>query len=346
MKNNKQLQSSVFYFFNEFEQKNKKQKIHKFVQINFFIQNELTNQQKLFQIKDKNKYFYLCENTSQLQITHINDNDTKIKQKDKNYKTDDTFLLEFEDRKLIYFKNYLKALSSSTKYILTIINSYKCLLNSISLLVSYNIFHNYINFDSIVVDKNEHILLSNFSFSIDYLRTDIQQYIKHFIIAYDPSYLEWPIEFHILSYLLTNKLNSLSSYNIESIITEYIHHNNILNTFGSSVVSLYKEESLKYFKKYVNQTYDYILTDMLQYAHTWDNYALSMLYLRILIGIHKSIKIQNKFIILFMKLLVCNIHLNPFKRLSVEMTINNFDCLLDSLEPKDYKNIINNLMSS
>jgi hypothetical protein len=344
MKHSKQLESCVFYFFNEHEVKNKKQKIHKIVQNDFFIQNELTNHTKLLKTQNIKQHFYLCENTSHLQITHIADDDTKIKH--KYSKNDDTILLEFHDRKLIYFKNYLKALSSSTKYLLTIINSYKHLLNSIHLLVTNNIFYNHIHFDSIFVDKSDRILLSNFSFSIDYSHTDIQQYIKHFIIAYDPYYLEWPIEFHILSYLLTNKLNSLSSYNIESIITEYINHNNILNTFGSAVVSSYKDESLKYFKKYVNQTYDYILTDMLQYAHTWDNHALSILYLRILIGIHRSIGIKNKFIILFMKLLVSNIHLNPCKRFSIGMTIEKFNILLDSLEPKDYKEIINNLMSA
>ncbi len=344
MKTKKQLETCVFYFFNEYELKNKTQKINKIVQNDFYLQNELTNQQKLIQIKDRTKHFYLCENTSQLQITQIDDDDTKIQR--KTSKTDDTCLLQFHERQLIYFKNYLKALSSSKKYLLTIINSYKHLLNSINLLVSHNIFHNHINFDSIFVDKSEHILLSNFSFSIDYLHTDIQQYIKRFIIAYDPSYLEWPIEFHLLSYLLTNKLNSLSSYNIESIITEYISHNNILNTFGPTFVSSYKDESLKYFKKYVNQTYDYILTDMLQYSHTWDNYALSILYLRILIGIHRSIGIKNKFIILFMKLLVQNIHLTPCKRFSIEITIEKFDSILDSLEPKDYKEIINHLTST
>ncbi len=78
------------------------------------------------------------------------------------------------------------------------------------------------------------------------------------------------------------------------------------------------------------------MTDVLQFSNTWDNYALSILYLRILIGIHRSIGIKNKFIILFMKLLVTNIHLNPLKRLSIEMTIEKFDILLDSLEPKDY----------
>jgi hypothetical protein len=170
------------------------------------------------------------------------------------------------------------------------------------------------------------------------------EYIKKFIIVYDPCYIEWPTELHILSYLLTNQLTSLSEYNIENIINEVIKNNNILNTFGHSLVSLYKEESLIYFKKYVNQTYEFIVSDVLKHIYTWDNYALSILYLRILISLHKTIQIKNKFIILFMKLLINNIHLNPEKRLSIDETINNFNSLLDSIDPQDYKDIIQNLI--
>lgn len=343
MKNSKELENCVFYFFKEYQLKIKKHKTHKIVQNDFFIQNELTNHQKLLKLKNTNIHFYLCENTSGLKITHIDEEDDRHI-RSKYTKNDDTVLLQFEDRQLICFKKHLKVLNPQ-KYILTIINTYKHLLDSINLLVTNNIFNNHINFDSVVIDNSDYPLLSNFSLSIDYSRKDIQHYIKHFIIAYEPSYIEWPIELHILSYLLTNKLDSLSNYNIENIINEYINHNNILNTFGFSVVSSYTEESNTYFKKYVNQTYDYILNDILQYVHTWDNYALSILFLRILIGLHRCIGIKNKFIIFFMKLLVTNIHLNPLKRLTIDMTINRFNILLDSLEPKDYKEIIN-LMST
>ena len=334
----------VFYFFNESVERTKKekpQKIYKIVKLDFFVENELTNQKK---IDNRKNYYYLCENSKELTITEIDEDSRKIK--GKNRMKDNTILLQFEDRKIINLKTYLKELSSSTKYILTIINFYKYLLNSINLLVNNNIFHNHINFDSIVVDKFEYPLLTDFSFSIDYSHNNIVQYIKHFIIAYDPSYLEWPIELHILSYLLTNKLNSLSSHNIENIIHEVIKNNIILNTFNNNIVSSFREESLQYFKKYVNQSYDYILTDILQYSHTWDNYALSILFLRMLIGIHRTIEIKNKFIILFMKLLVYNIHCNPSKRMTIDLTIIKFDSLLDSLEPKDYKNVINGLTSA
>jgi len=179
MKNNKQLETCVFYFFNESELKIKKQKIHKIVQIDFFIQNELTNQKKLLKIKDIQKHYYLFENISELTMINIGKEDRQIL---KNH--DNTILLEFQDRKLIYFKNYLKSLTennftltSSKKYILTIINSYKHLLNSISLLVNNNIFHNQINFDSIFIDNSDNILLSNFSFSIDYSNNNMDKFI-------------------------------------------------------------------------------------------------------------------------------------------------------------------------
>jgi hypothetical protein len=351
MKTDKNIDGCVFYFFTEYsnslknkrkETKEKKEKIYKIVNRNFFITNELTNQKIINQIQDHKKYYYLCDNNKELNITSLDEDNANLK--GKKLQNDDTFLLEFEDQQLIYFKTYLKNLNSPTKYILTIINFYKYLLNSLDLLVSQNIFHNHINFDTIVINKNDNPLLSNFMFSINLSCNNIEDYIKHFIISYDSAYIEWTIELHIISYLLTNKLNSLSNYNLENIIHEYISNNTILKTFGEVLVSSYKKEALHYFKKYVNQSYNYILFDVLNYSNTWDNYSLSILFLRILIGIHKTIGIKNKFIILFMKLLVCNIHLNPCKRLTITQTIQKFNSLLDSLETKDYKDVINSLV--
>jgi hypothetical protein len=55
-------------------------------------------------------------------------------------------------------------------------------------------------------------------------------------------------------------------------------------------------------------------------------------------------KKQNKFIILFMKLLVSNINLNPLKRLSFDETTNKFETIIDSLEPSELQEIIHNLV--
>lgn len=338
----------IFYFLNDKENQVRKDKaIHKIVKLDFFMKNELTNINKLRHILEYNKHYYICENSKELRITNLQEDILDIKdiKNGKKLKSDETILLIFKEREIINLKTYLKALSSSTKYILTIINYYKHLLTSIDLLVKQNIVHNHINFDSIVVDNQFTPLISNFAFSINMSCENNPQYIAHFFTAYDPLYLEWPLEFHLISYLLTNKLNSLSRYNIENVINDVSENHTILKTFGETFVSSYKLEALDYFKKYINQSYEYILTDILNFGNTWDNYALSILFLRILIGIHRAIHKKNKFIILFMKLLVCNIHLNPLKRLSVELTTFQFNSLLDNLEPNDYKKVIH-LMSA
>lgn len=324
----------VYYFFNQKIKLNQPKKKYQAVLFNFFVKNELTNRNKLINIKNR---FYLCEDFSELKIAKVDtDIDSEITEKNNSV------LLEFDDIQLTYLKDYLRSLKPN-KYISTIIRVYKYLLHSLSLLVDLHIFHNHISFDSVVVNKEEYPLLRNFSFSIDYSRNDIDTYLKHFILDYDPGFTEMPLEIHILSYLLTNKLHSLSIYNIENIVNEFINQHNILKTFGDSVVSSYKEEALEYYKKYVNQSYQYMLTDMLQYAHTWDNYALSILFLRILIGLYRSINIKNKFIIYFMKLLVGNIHSVPFKRQTIKESVAQFDSILEQMEPKDYTDIIEHL---
>ena len=319
------LEGCVYFFLdinkNRDIQPTKKQQYHKMVKNDFFIRNEIKNVLKIKHIKNR---FYVFENSYELDIN--------------NLKPVNKLLLNFDNRELIYLKKYLQSLISPKIYILTIIQFYKYLLNSIQLLVNNNIVHNHIQFESIAIN-NELPLLTDFSVSLS-ISTDVSfENIKPFFIEYDPSYLEWPIEIHILAFLITNKLTSLSFSNIDHIITDVLENHSILKTFGLPVVSVYKEEAIDYFRKYINQSADYILKDIFLYSSTWDNYALSILFLRILIGIHRTIDIQNKFIIYFMKLLVTNIHLNPLKRLSIVTTTNKFEAILESIEPKDYKEL-------
>ena len=99
----------VFYFFNESIEKTKKQKIYKIVKIDFFLENELTNQKKINQINNRKNNYYLCENSKELKITKIDEDSRKIK--GQYTIKDNTMLLEFEDRQIINLKSYLKELN-------------------------------------------------------------------------------------------------------------------------------------------------------------------------------------------------------------------------------------------
>jgi serine/threonine protein kinase len=328
----------VYYFFNEHKQKsNKKCKIYKVVPNNFYVINELTNIQNIIQYKT---YFYVCNNNSKLKLTELDTQNNIIKPQKSHTSKDNNILLEFNNIELTNLKDYILSLECSKRYIYDIIHIYKQLLNSIDLLITNNIIHNSINFECVLVDvNNNNTLLTNFLMSINLSNKNMHEYIKHFILDYEPSYVEWPLELHILAYLITNKQTSLSQYNIEYVINDVISKNTILLTFGDNVVSLYTKEAIKYFKKYVNASYETIVTNMLNYSYTWDNYGLSILFLRILIGLHRTIKIKNKFIIFFMKLLVGNIHSNPEKRLNIVNTLNEFNCILDNMQLQDYKEL-------
>jgi len=332
--------SCVYYYLKDNNKPKKKKIINKIVTLDFFVKNELTNIEKIKTINDYKKYYYFCENSSELSVTEIDENQNYFNTREEN-----EILLKFVDKELIYLKNYLKSSLNRPKiYILKLINTFQQLLKSINMLLEKGIVHNFINLETIVFGQNDLPMLTNFAYSLDVSR---QLDLKPFFLEYDPSYLEWPLEFHILSFFITNKLNSLSSSNIENIINTIVDNHSILKTFGTNFVQNYKDESIEYFKKYVNLSYDEILKDILQFYKTWDNYALSILYLRLLIDLHRKMIVKkNKFIILFMKLLVCNIHLNPLRRLTIDTTLIRFESILDSLEIKDYKEVIDNLVSS
>ena len=288
--------------------------------------------------------YYVCEKNDNLRITEYKDHSYFLNS-GKEIGNDNTVLLKYEDKKIIYLKNYLKSLSSPRKYIFILIDFYRYLLNSIHLLSINQIVHNHICFDTIYID-NHNPLITDFSFSLDLSCFNNKNYVQQFFTTYDPSYFERPFELHLLSYLLTNKLVSLSKQNIDIVIKDVLNNHGLLHTFGKTIVDDFTKNAIEYYAKYINQNYEYIITDILTYSNSWDNYALSIMFLRILIYLYKCMKKQNKFIILFMKLLVCNINLNPLKRLTFDQTTNKFESLMDSLDPKDYLDIIQNLVLS
>ena len=106
------------------------------------------------------------------------------------------------------------------------------------------------------------------------------------------------------------------------------------------------EDGLKYFAKYANKSFNKNLEEALKYAFTWDNYALSIVYLEILIGLYRTITAKNdingnnKFIISFMKLLVNNISLDPSKRSLTSLTASLFENMLLTNEIKDYQELL------
>jgi hypothetical protein len=344
------LSKSVYFFYDlskdeKILTKREQNVIHHIVSLNFFSLNEIDNADKIRQINPLGyEYRYYIFNTFEnLKIAELDstvESQAAVSIK-RDIKNDTNILLTFDKCKLIYLDSNLKALKCSRKYIYLLVEYYRYLLRSIVLLVEAGIVHNNIKFNTIVVNSFDKPLLTNFMYSIDLNKyTDsasMAAYIKHFVTRDIKDNLQIPIEFYILNYQLTNKLECLSIYNIETIIKQFIKDNTILNTFGSKVVQTYLDSGIQYFSKYTNKGYPQNVADMLKYSYTWDNYALSIVYLKILIGLHRVVKTNNKFIILFMKLLVENINLDPSKRQSLTLTSERFEQMLMNIEINEFQ---------
>ena len=115
-----------------------------------------------------------------------------------------------------------------------------------------------------VVNSYEFPILTNFRFSLDLSKSDKIEFCKRVYTRYMPGYIYWPPEIHLLSYILTNKMSSLSLSNMETVIRDVQKANNLTNG-GDNLIS--------YFSKYVNQDLNHIIDDMLRFSGTWDQYA-------------------------------------------------------------------------
>lgn len=220
------------------------------------------------------------------------------------------------------------------------IDFYRYLVGSIDLLVRNKMVHNNINFNTIVVDGVFNMpILTNFMHSIDFSLLQKIDFKQYFLLKKLTTFC--PVEFYLLQYQLTNNLSSLSLYNIETVLKQFIKdHSIFLNVLNDNANLL--DDSLKFFARYTNKSFNENLTEVFTYCWTWDNYALSIVYLKILIGMQRvlnaSNNVNNKFIIYFMKLLVDNISLDPSKR--PLPNISSFEDLLKKVELVDFKQFV------
>ena len=317
--------------------KNKKISIIK--SINFFLQNEIHVINKIKKIYEYEKYYNVWDSIEKINIGEFYE-DSQYLQSIKTIQNEESLLIRYKYLPFVRLHEYLISLSCSRKYLFFLIEYYKKLLKCIFLLNEKNIVHNNITFNSILIDNvTEELFISDFSHVLD-LTLDKKTYIESFFTFYKTN-IYWPIEIHLLCFLNSNKSESLSLYNIETVISDVLKDNKVFSSFG--LLNTCKEDGMQYFKKYVNQSYDYIVNDIWDYAFTWDQYSLSINYLIILIGLHNTVNCNHPFILSFMKYLIATLSFNPSKRELVE--INKWEEMVCNIEAKNYHFLINKLSS-
>jgi hypothetical protein len=292
---------------------------HHIVSLTPSLENEIIIVDQIkYLIPDYDEHFYVFNTIERLKIASIDEEMDHIESA-KEIAVDSDLLQTYDYKKLIYADSYLKNLSTTSykKYIMNLIDFYRASLISITKLFVECILHNNISLDTVIVDEEEEILLlSNFTFAIEIRREKLLKFCSDKINISS----RLPVEFHLLHYQIANDC-SLSQDNIETVVSKYLSTNS-LNSHSHS-----------YFSKYVNKSTDEIMSYMIKYADTWDNYALSSVFLSIL----RSSKKDNQFITEFMKLLEINMSLDPSKRGSLNNALSQFNELVFKT---NFKNIV------
>lgn len=293
---------------------------HHIVSLTPSLENEIIIVDQIkYLIPDYDEHFYIFNTIERLKIASIDEEMDHIESA-KEIAVDSDLLQTYDYKKLIYADSYLKNLSTTSykKYIMKLIDFYRASLISITKLFVECIIHNNISLDTVIVDeKEETLLLSNFTFAIEIRREKLLKFCSDKINISS----RLPVEFHLLHYQIVNG-SSLSQDNIETVVSNYLRANATLES-----------QSYSYFSKYVNKSTDEIMSYMIKYADTWDNYALSSVFLSII----RSVKKDNQFITDFMKLLEINMSLDPSKRGSLNNALQQFNELVLQT---NFKNIV------
>ena len=302
----------------------------------FFLQNEINVYNILKTIKNNNKFFYIFETIEPIHYNEINEKSPALEYS-TTIKNTNTYLVSYVDKKFYSIDDIFSIYSNNIQRVRFLMNSYKKLLQCIDILLTNNIVHNNISLSSIGVDESKDCFLFKFDLSIITQKVNVNvEYVSKYFFTYNPTYYYWGLELHALSYLTSNKLSTFTLLHIETLLEDVIKNNKLLSKFGNNIKTSYELEGKKYLCKFINKPLEYIVSEIMQYSATWDNYRLSIVYLEILI---KYFDISNKFIQRFIKILLINSHFNPLLRNDILKTMNIFDEMCYNTSINDFKNV-------
>ena len=296
----------------------------------FFSINEINISNKIKQINNYKNNYDILNN-----YTFIKNN--KINQENDN-KNNKYLLIQYNNFKYLYFNDFLFNLPTPKIFILHILNSYTTLLNSLIKLNEMNICFFNLSPNTIIFPQNFTPLIKGFNKSICIEKICKEDNYILNIIKNIKDYTHKPLEVHILFYLINKETLSYSL--IESICENYIKNMNILDLFSQSYREKYKSICIEYLKQYINKPKTEIISDILKYIHTWDNYSLTIIYLYIISKLSNVFSLKDNFMNKFIIILSRNIYPDPLKRETLQNTFIQYNNLYEEFTDWSFINNI------
>ena len=204
------------------------------------------------------------------------------------------------------------------------VSNYIRLLRSIRFLIQNKIIHFDLKGQNIIYNKEKEIpVLIDFGLSIPLERLKKTGEYYHYFYVYAPEYYVWPIEVHFFNFL-ENVSPNPTAEDIRSLTDRYVDNNAALHTLSPQFRSEYKKICIQFLNSFRSMSVLEIKEKILSYWDTWDNYSLSILYLKFLYILFGSSGMMdnNAYIMKLAQILLVNIHPNPERRMSIDKNID------------------------
>ena len=212
------------------------------------------------------------------------------------------------------------------------IKIYQSLLKSISALIKKRIVHYDLHSGNIVFDKkNDRPMIIDFgmAFKLDKMKKIDKIFFKDALV-----WTAWPLEAHFIGFILNLK-RKLTDDEVVKIVDTFVEKHKIFtlykNKISSKKIRLFKENSLTYLRKLNKLPIRECVKKVIVTSwKTWDNYSISILFLKYLFYLKPTNILSKTFIKRFFNILFKNISPDVSKRSSVKKTYEKFKKLLNS----------------
>jgi len=239
------------------------------------------------------------------------------------------------------FDNYILKNSNANLIVLTLIKGFNHLLKSIQLLIDVKVVQFDLKGPNIVFDNKKTLpIIIDFGLSLPMNSLDPETMYNYFYI-YAPEYYVWPLEVHYIN-LLLHITPEPNIDQLKDLAKRFTKSNAALDSFSPKFRDKYQTACFKQLQEYSALPFNDRIKFLIQGWKTWDNYSLSIIYLKFIYYLTRSKdnkSLDNSFVRFMTQLLVTNIHPNFSKRLSVPGTIKRFDEFLGSSNKADLESI-------
>ena len=318
--------------------------ISKLHEKNYHVVNEYNIGKMVTRIPLYEYYFAPILNMCKIDIAKIDKRERDMCRVISKKKDNSKFVI----MKMPYVKNvslskYITNPNIDKKEIITyIMDSYKFLLHSLKLLNLNKIVHFDFKLPNLLIDtKTKNPIVIDFCLSIPINDLGPKTYGKYFY-AYNANYYIWSVDIHIINYVIN--VNSTLTYDeLVVLVDTNINANHVLHMFSEGFIKKYRELTISTYKKYTNMSAEDIVTELVKNCNTWDNYALSILFLSLINCISYEGFTDNKLIKNFTEILLLNIHPNAAKRLSFDDTKAQYKKIFSlDVSVDGYESVLNN----